>query len=158
MTRRATAPPNSPVAAFAILGDVFRTRSLLALLIALGLVAAFAPAIALAGGSSAGDNQYVDPLSGLHSHSGRGGGSSSSGSSGTASAPASAATSTAAGTSPTATSAAKTSTDPKGKRRLPFTGFQDWQAASLGGMLLIGGLGLRRRTRNRRRRVFASRF
>ncbi len=130
---------------------------MLAALIVLGLLATFAPAIALAGGSSAGDNQYVDPLAGLHSHSGRGSGSSGSGSSGSAGAPATAATATTP-TSPTATSAATTSTNSKHKGTLPFTGFEDWQAAGFGAVLLLGGLGLRRRTRTRRRRVFASRF
>lgn len=119
---------------------MFRTRSLFALLIVLGLLAAFAPAIALAGGSSAGDNQYVDPLSGLHSHSGRGSSSSNSGSTAGTSA-------TAASSTPTATSAASTATDPKSKKgTLPFTGFNDWQAAGLGAVLMLGGLGLRRRT------------
>jgi hypothetical protein len=53
-----------------------------------------------------------------------------------------AATSTA--TTPTATSAA-TTTSGKSSKALPFTGFQDWQAAGLGAVLLAGGLVLRRR-------------
>ena len=121
-----------------------RTRSLLALLIVFGLLAALIPAVALAGGgSSAGDNQYVDPLSGVHSHSG----SSSSSSTGSSGSTASAASASATATSPTATSAA-TTTDPSGKssKTLPFTGFQDWQAAGLGVVLMVGGLGLRRRS------------
>jgi hypothetical protein len=130
---------------------VSRSRTLLALLIAFGLLASVGPAVALAAGGSAGDNQYVDPLAGVHPHgggsssssSGSSSGSSAPASSGSASSPAVAATSTA--TTPTATSAA-TSTDPSGKSKtLPFTGFGDWQAAGLGAVLLAGGLALRRR-------------
>jgi hypothetical protein len=126
---------------------VSKSRTLLALLLVLGLLTALVPAVALANGGSAGDNQYVDPLAGAPTHSG-GSSGSSSGSSGTTSSgpantPAVAATSTA--TTPTATSAA-TSTDPSGKAKtLPFTGFGDWQAAGLGAVLLAGGLALRRR-------------
>jgi cytoskeletal protein RodZ len=126
---------------------VSRSRTLLALLIVLGLLAALGPAVALADGGSAGDNQYVDPLSGVHTHSGGSSGSSSGSSGATSSAPASssAAAGTSTATTPTATSAA-TSTDPSGKSKtLPFTGFADWQAAGLGALLLAGGLVLRRR-------------
>jgi cytoskeletal protein RodZ len=119
---------------------VSRARSLLAVLIVLGLFAALVPAAALAGGSSAGDNQYVDPLSGVHSHSGSSSSSPSSSSAGTS------ATAAASATSPTATTAGTTSTGASSKSKtLPFTGFDDWQAAALGGLLVIGGLGLRRR-------------
>jgi hypothetical protein len=134
---------------------VSRSRTLLALLIVLGLLAALGPALALANGGSAGDNQYVDPLAGVHTHGGGSSGSSSgssagssSGSSGTTSgtpASGSAVAATSSATTPTATSAA-TSTDPSGKAKtLPFSGFADWQAAGLGAVLLAGGLVLRRR-------------
>jgi cytoskeletal protein RodZ len=126
---------------------VSRSRPLLALLIVLGLLAALVPAVALANGGSAGDNQYVDPLAGVHSHSGKSGSSSAATSAATTSTPAStaAASTTSTATTPTATSAA-TSTDPRSKTKsLPFTGFQDWQAAGLGLVLVAGGLTLRRR-------------
>jgi hypothetical protein len=127
---------------------VSRSRTLLALLIVLGLFAAIGPSLAVAGGGSAGDNQYVDPLAGVHAH----GGSSSSTTSGTPAtspAPSSAPGATVAAataTTPTATTAGTTTTDPSGKSKtLPFTGFADWQAAGLGAALLAGGLLLRRR-------------
>jgi hypothetical protein len=116
---------------------------LLALLIVLGLFAAFGPSLALAAGS-AGDNQYVDPLAGVHAHGG-------SGSSATATAPApasaTAATTTTAAPTGTTTATTATTTGASGKAKtLPFTGFADWQAAGLGALLLTGGLALRRRT------------
>jgi hypothetical protein len=118
------------------------------LLIVLGLFAALIPAAALANGSSAGDNQYVDPLSGVHS--GNSSSSSSSSASGTAGTSATAAT-TATTTTPTATTAGTTSTAASRKSKtLPFTGFDDWQAAGLGVLLMVGGLGLRRRPQGRR--------
>jgi LPXTG-motif cell wall-anchored protein len=125
---------------------VSRSRSLLALLIVLGLLAAAVPAVALANGGSAGDNQYVDPLAGVHSHSGSSASSSATNAAATTSTPAATATAAAStATTPTATSAA-TSTHPSGKSTsLPRTGFQDWQAAGLGLVLVAGGLGLRRR-------------
>jgi hypothetical protein len=119
---------------------VSRTRSLLAVLIVLGLFAALIPAAALAGGSSAGDNQYVDPLSGVHAHSGNSSSSTTTSSAGTSATAAPSATAT----SPTATTAGTTSKSASGKSKtLPFTGFDDWQAAGLGGLLMVGGLGLR---------------
>ena len=118
------------------------------MLIVLGLLATVVPAAALANGGSAGDNQYVDPLAGVHSHSGKSGSSSPATSAATTSTPAastSAASTATTATTPTATSAA-TSTDPSSKTKtLPFTGFQDWQAAGLGLVLVASGLILRRR-------------
>lgn len=118
-----------------------RSRTLLALLIVLGLFAAVGPSLALAGGGSAGDNQYVDPLAGVHSH-----GSSSSSATSTAPATTSATAATTTTATPTATSAATTTGPSQKAKALPFTGFADWQAAGLGALLLAGGLALRRRT------------
>ncbi|HEX8976515.1 MAG TPA: hypothetical protein VF781_08385 [Solirubrobacteraceae bacterium] len=130
---------------------MFRSRTLPALVMVLGLLAALGPSLAWASGGSggsAGDNQYVDPLAGVHTHTG---GSHPASSGSAPSAPASTPTSSSyvapasTATTPTATAAA-TTTDPSGKARtLPFTGFEDWQAAGLGAMLLAGGLLLRRR-------------
>jgi hypothetical protein len=121
---------------------VSRSRTLLVLLLIFGLLAALGPALALADGGSAGDQQYVDPLAGVHSHSGN-----SSASSSTTPTTTSATDATTAVTTPTATSAATTSpADPSGKsKNLPFTGFEDWQVAGLGAVLLAGGLVIRRR-------------
>jgi cytoskeletal protein RodZ len=126
---------------------VFRSRTLLALLLVLGLLSVLGPAAALAAGGSAGDNQYVDPLAGGHSNSGSSAGSSAT-SSGTASSTpssGSAAAASSTATTPTGTTASTTG-DPKANAKtLPFTGFSDWQAAGLGAVLLAGGLVLRRR-------------
>lgn len=144
---RVRAPP-SIGARLAILAAVSRSRPLLALLIVLGLLAAVVPGAALASGGSAGDNQYVDPLAGVHPHSGKSSSSSPATSAATTSTPATstpAASTATTATTPTATGAA-TSADPSSKKKsLPFTGFQDWQAAGLGLMLMAGGLILRRR-------------
>ena len=141
-------PPGAPAAVrLCNTRIVSRPRTLLALLIVLGLSAAVGPSLALAGGGSAGDNQYVDPLTGVHSHSG-----SHSSSTSSTPAPASTTQATAAATTPATTTAptattAATTTDASGKTKaLPFTGFADWQAAGLGALLLAGGLALRRRT------------
>jgi uncharacterized surface anchored protein len=128
---------------------VSRSRPLLALLVVLGLLATVVPAAALANGGLAGDNQYVDPLAGVHSHGGKSGSSSPATSAATTSTPAPSTSAASTATTPTATSAATssaTSTDPSSKTKsLPFTGFQDWQAAGLGLVLVGGGLMLRRR-------------
>lgn len=130
---------------FAILAAVPRSRPLIAVLIVLGLLATVVPAAALANGGSAGDNQYVDPLAGVHSHSGKSSSSSPATSAATTSTPATSTSAASTATTPTATSAA-TSTDPSSKTKtLPFTGFQDWQAAGLGLVLVASGLILRRR-------------
>jgi hypothetical protein len=130
---------------FAILAAVPRSRPLIAVLIVLGLLATVVPAAALANGGSAGDNQYVDPLAGVHSHSGKSSSSSPATSAATTSTPATSTSAASTATTSTATSAA-TSTDPSSKTKsLPFTGFQDWQAAGLGLVLVASGLILRRR-------------
>jgi hypothetical protein len=122
-------------------------------MIVLGLLAMLTPALSLAagGGGSAGDQQYTDPFAGTPAGKAKGSGGSSS----TASTPSpasttvtSVATATTPTTTPTATTAAGTSSDPIGRSRtLPYTGFESWEAAGFGLVLLVGGLGLRRGTR-----------
>jgi LPXTG-motif cell wall-anchored protein len=119
-------------------------------LIVLGLLATVVPAAALANGGSAGDNQYVDPLAGVHPHSGTSSSSSAASSAATTSTPAASTSPASTATTPTATTptatSAATSTDPSSKTKsLPLTGFQDWQALGLGLVLVAGGLILRRR-------------
>jgi hypothetical protein len=114
-------------------------------MIVLGLLAMLAPAASMAASGSAGDNQYVDPLAGVHAK----GGSHPSSSGGSAGA---ATSTTPAVTTPTATVAAATPTptsaasSPSAKT-LPFTGVEDWEIAGLGVVMLVSGLGLRRGTR-----------
>lgn len=128
-------------------------RCILAATIVLGVLAMVAPAASLAGCTgSAGDTQYVDPLAGCHKHK-----SSSTQASTTPSAATTtpspstppAVASAATSTTPTATTATgATGKDPSSKT-LPYTGFQTWEAAGLGLVLLAGGFGLRRRTQGR---------
>lgn len=123
-------------------------RCILAATIVLGVLAMVAPAASLAGCTpSAGNSQYVDPLAGCHKHKSSSTPASTTPSTATTTPPvvASAATSTA----PTATTATgATGKDPSSKT-LPYTGFQTWEAAGLGLVLLAGGFGLRRRTQGR---------
>lgn len=118
------------------------------LLILLACVAAaFTPAsVALAdSGPSAGDQQYVDPLSGSSSHHT----STTHTTTAPASAPAPVAstptsTASAATATATATASASTTTGATG-RTLPFTGYDTPLAVALGAGLAGGGLLLRRR-------------
>jgi hypothetical protein len=135
---------------------------MLSLLVLAGALTMLAPAGALA--TSAGDQQYVDPLgpagggSGSSSHHSSSSGSSSSGSSssgsssaasaGSSSGTAVASTSTTTSSSPTATAAGTGSTSTNSSAAtLPFTGFAGWLSGSLGVLLLAAGLALRRVTR-----------
>jgi cytoskeletal protein RodZ len=132
-------------------------QRLLFALTVLCAVALLGPVAALANGPSAGDQQYIDPLSGTHHHSKSNSSSSSSTSSSSTptstgstqpTAPATPTTTTTA-PAPAATSASSTpaapsrSHDPSGKT-LPFTGFDVWLAAGLGLGLLASGVYLRR--------------
>ncbi len=130
---------------------------MLSLLVLAGALAMLAPAAALA--TSAGDQQYVDPLGGSSSGSGSGSsqsgssnpGSSSSGSSSAASSGSSSGSAVASSTpittasSPTTTSTGSTSTT--SAATLPFTGYAGWLSGGLGVLLLAAGLALRRVTR-----------
>jgi hypothetical protein len=139
---------------------------MLSMLSLLGAVAMLVPPAALA--TSAGDQQYVDPLGGSgsgsssgspHSSSGSGSssGSSSSGSSSSGSSSASGASSSgsaaasgtaiaAAGPATTNTTPSTTSTGSAGAT-LPFTGFEGWLSGGIGLVLLASGFALRRVTR-----------
>jgi len=113
---------------------------------------AFGPAPALAGnGPSAGDNQYVDPLSGSgpsSSHSGSSSHhSSSSATTTTTQAPSSTSgqsQSQGTGSAPSASTAVSTTArDPS--HNLPYTGYELPFGAGLGAVLIGAGVVLRRR-------------
>ncbi|HZU60078.1 MAG TPA: hypothetical protein VE983_03890 [Solirubrobacteraceae bacterium] len=134
-------------------------RMLVCLAATLGLVLAGAGP-ALAGGGSAGNSQYVDPLSGHgHHHSssqGSSAGSSSSStttttttSSGSGNSLTTSPPSSVGGSSSTSSSASGTSSTshhdpPHLSRTLPYTGLNVWACALLGAMLLAAGAVLRR--------------
>ena len=140
-----------------------RSRLLATFLLVLGLIALAAPMVALAGGGSAGDQQYTDPLANQHKHSTTTTTSSPAASSTPAPAPApttstatpaptptssAATTSTTPATTPTATIATGTSTPATtGAKQLPYTGYDSALAAGLGFVLVLGGAGLRLRSR-----------
>ncbi len=131
------------------------TRLILIALCLVLSVAALGPAVALASGPSAGDQQYVDPLGGSTGSSSNGSGSSSgnSSASGSGTAAASSPTATASAgstTTPTSTSSTgatstTTGTTTASSRTLPFTGFNVWEGAVIGVVMLGAGLLLRRR-------------
>lgn len=129
-----------------------RSRHLATVLLLLGLLTLAAPALALAGGS-AGDQQYTDPLTGTHTQTHPSSSGTPTASTPTASTPTPGTTSgaTTSAAVPTATTASApnstTTTSKQAVRQLPRTGYDSWLAGSLGGLLMIGGLGLRRRTR-----------
>jgi hypothetical protein len=143
-------------------------RKALILLALLSAVALLGPTSALASGSSAGDQQYVDPLGGStgthHSHST----TSTSGSTSpppvatptpTATPPTATvtpATVTTTSTTPTATTSGSTSTAPTRSsnaksagdpQTLPMTGFDAWLVAAIGLGLTASGMSLRRAAR-----------
>jgi hypothetical protein len=120
-------------------------------------ISAAAPAGALAtGGGSAGDQQYIDPLAGLHSHAHKPTTSTpsppspspstgaASGTSNTTSGAQVAGTTTSSTNDPTAT----TATTASGGRKLPFTGFDPLPGVAAGATLIAGGLVLRRKARS----------
>lgn len=123
-------------------------RSLRYLLLALSALMLLAPA-ALATGPSAGDQQYTDPLGGSNGANSR----HSSGSGSTSSTPASSSSSTStpsagvssstaaapAASTPTATTAQVTTGN-----ALPRTGFNAWEGAAFGFVLLGAGFAVRR--------------
>jgi len=124
-------------------------------MLVLGLLAMLAPAASLAGCSgSAGDQQYVDPLAGCHKHKGSTTPAATTTPSAATTTPSASATppaTAASSTTPTATTATgagATGKDPSSKT-LPYTGFETWEAAGFGLILLAGGLVLRRRTQGR---------
>lgn len=109
--------------------------------------------VALAGGgggsNSAGNSQYVDPLSG-NGHKGTHHSGSSSGTSSSSGTTSSSTTSSSSGTSsplsqsaPTSVSGTPVSTTTSSKT-LPYTGLNLWACVAVGMALLAAGLGLRR--------------
>jgi hypothetical protein len=117
------------------------------LLGAIGALALAVPAVSLAGGgSSAGDQQYVDPLSGSSHHS-----TTTTASPAT---PTPAPVASASSSTPTATATAATSTtaatgSSSASKQLPFTGMNVWLAAGIGLLMLGAGVGIRRAVRQR---------
>jgi LPXTG-motif cell wall-anchored protein len=122
---------------------MLRPRHVLTCALVLALLVLALPVAAIAaGGGSAGDQQYVDPLA--HTPTAQHSPASSS-TSGASSSPTWSST-------PAATPASTvtlTSNDDvtKTSDQLPHTGYNDSLAAGLGFVLLVGGIGLRRRTR-----------
>jgi hypothetical protein len=110
-----------------------------------------APAAALA--SSAGDQQYIDPLVGTTTGASPSHTQQPSRPAATPPAPAMASTPPAASSSSSSSSSrSSTSPDPSppvtGRATLPFTGFPGWLAALVGAALLCGGGVLRRAVRD----------
>lgn len=108
--------------------------------------------VALASGTSAGDQQYTDPLGGSNASNGGSANSSNSGSNSSApsSPPASSAppspTATAATTSASVTAASPSyaASGTAASAALPRTGFNAWLGAAFGVVLLGTGLAVRR--------------
>ncbi len=137
-----------------------RPRQALTCLLLLGLLALALPVAALAdGGGSAGDQQYVDPLAHQpttpHSSPSRTPSAPTPAPTSTPASPSSSASTLSANTSttPTATTASGTTTSSssratvKAGQQLPYTGYDGRLAAGLGFVLVLGGVGLRRRAR-----------
>jgi hypothetical protein len=129
---------------------VLSVRNLLKLLCLLGALAVVGPAVAIAAGPSAGDQQYVDPLGGS-------GGSHHNSTTTTGAptpAPAPAPVASSSGTTPTATTASATGVTPTAtvgtsSNTLPFTGLNVGLAAGVGALLLVAGVGIRQVARRR---------
>jgi LPXTG-motif cell wall-anchored protein len=136
------------------------SRAIVSLLLVLVALAVLGPAAAIAGGPSAGDQQYTDPLAGTNTNgngssgspSGSSGssssGSSSSSSSGSASSGSQSsgtpvASSSSSSSTGTAATAGSTSTSSSGS--LPMTGFDAALGAVVGIGLLGAGVVVRRR-------------
>lgn len=120
------------------------SRALVACLIALCACAFVAPSAAIAGGPSAGDQQYIDPLAGAGHHGSSGSHNTSTTPAAAAPAPASSsstgATSSSSDVSTSATTtASSTATRHDPSKGLPNTGFNALQAALVGAVLLAVG-------------------
>ncbi len=128
-------------------------RITLVSLIAVFAIGLLAPVAALATGPSAGDQQYVDPLSG-NSGSGSSSSSGSSGSSGSSSSGSSSSQSSSSGSVSSSTgstgtvssgSTAATTSTAASTGTLPYTGFNSYLAVAVGVGLVGAGFVLRRR-------------
>jgi hypothetical protein len=135
-----------------------RSRSVVAGMMLLVLIALTVPAVSLAGGS-AGDQQYTDPFSG-----GSGGASTHTAATTTSSAPATTTSSPAPAASSPVAATPTTSADPStvaaattasdsaatmatSSPTLPYTGYDAWTAVGFGLTLLAGGTVIRWRVR-----------
>jgi hypothetical protein len=136
-----------------------RSRSVLAGMMLLVLIALAVPAVSLAGGS-AGDQQYTDPFSG-----GNGGASTHTTATTTSSTPATTTSSPAPATSSPVAATPTTSADPStvaaatttasdptatmatSSTTLPYTGYDAWTAVGFGVTLVAGGIVIRWRVR-----------
>lgn len=131
-------------------------------LLVLAAVVLSLPAVAIASGPSAGDNQYTDPLAGQGTHHTSGGShsqtsstpqtstptaGSSSGTPTTTLSSSSPTSSTASSSSPPRSSTAAATSAAKSSRTLPMTGFDAGLAAAIGAGLIGIGLVTRRRIR-----------
>jgi hypothetical protein len=130
------------------------SKALVACLIVLGALALTVPSTALAGGPSAGDQQYIDPLAGSGHH----GSSHSHGSGNSSTAPATSPAPTTSATPSVSSSSTSSSTvsasttatrstahDPS--KGLPMTGFDALLAAFVGVFLVASGVLLHRAAR-----------
>ena len=120
------------------------SRALVACLTVLGALALLAPATAFAGGPSAGDQQYIDPLAGSGHHGSSSSHHTSSNPTAPAPAPASSTSSGATSSSSTVsagatTPASSTATRHDPSKQLPFTGFNALQGALVGAVMLAVG-------------------
>ena len=118
-------------------------KPLVSLLVLAALVSG--PAIALASGPSAGDNQYTDPLSGTTTatHSSPAPSSSPASSSSSSSGGSSSPTATTASSTPSQATTQPTATAANAKKTLPYTGLNVWLGAAVGIGLVGLGLGVR---------------
>ena len=126
-------------------------RYIVVLLVALFAVSVWAPASALANGcnSSAGDQQYVDPLQNCNPAPSSSGTHTNPAPSTSVPTPATTPTpiaSTSSTTAVTATTATTHGSDPSSSKTLPYTGLNLGAALAVAMSLLGGGLVLRRLT------------
>jgi hypothetical protein len=120
------------------------SRALVACLTVLGALALLAAPPAYAGGPSAGDQQYIDPLAGSGHHGSSGSHHTSTTPPTSAPAPASSTSSGATSSSSTVSTSATTTASSTATRHdpgktLPFTGFNALQGALLGTVLVAVG-------------------
>jgi hypothetical protein len=141
----------------AILAWVRAPRWLVTCILLLGALALAVPAVTLAagGGGSAGDQQYTDPFAGTAPGKSKPKTTATSTPT-TSSQPADTAPAATPTTSATPVASTSTSSDPTTPTatiastttgELPHTGYDGWLAATLGFLLVVGGLGLRARLR-----------
>jgi cytoskeletal protein RodZ len=124
-------------------------RFTLTWLVVLGVLALFGASSALAAGPSAGDQQYVDPLTGSTTPSSHSNTPSSSSSTASPTPTASSSSATSSSTASTATGTASTGSTATSAATLPRTGYDGWLAAAIGAGLVGAGLAIRRQAFSR---------